>query len=56
MNQTLNLSKEKERFRDGLTNANKISNYPREKNLIQLNDQNSVILGYPSISNLSRRT
>ena len=56
MNQTLNLSKEKEKFREGLTNENKINTYPRDQNLLQLNDQDSVILGYPSISNLSRRT
>ena len=56
MNQTPNLSKEKKKFRKGLTNANEIKTYPKDPNLIQLNDQDSVILGYPSISYLSRHT
>ena len=56
MNQTLNLFKEKEKFREGLTNANEINSYLKDQVMIRFNDQDSVILGYPSISNLFRHT
>jgi hypothetical protein len=56
MSQALNLSTERKKFREGLRNENKKQNYLKDQDLIQLNDQDSVILGYPSISKQYRES